>query len=525
MPLTWHVVLCFLRLTTTKIYRTLICSHLRFKSNHATDSKGNVKIGIYLNLERSGCMAQHYDLVVVGGGPGGYVAAAHAAQKGWKVALVEKDKVGGICLHKGCIPSKSLLKSAEMYQAMKESTSYGVEVANVHLNMELVQKRKAEVVERLYQGVNNLLRGHKVDVYHGTGRLMGPSIFSPLAGGTIAVEKQDGQAEMLVPKFVLLATGSRPKMLPGLEADHTHILTSDDALELQKLPESMLIVGGGAIGIEWASMLSDMGVQVILVEYAERILPFEDEEISMEMKRILEKRNVTIWTNAHVNGHSVHKEDGRVTLSVVQNDSKSEKMITIDQVLVSVGRDANTEDLGLDNTNIQVERGVIQVNRFYQTAESHIYAIGDVIGGYQLAHVASREGILAVNHMQGEEIDPVHPNQVPRCTYSRPEVASVGMTEKAAREQGYDVVTSKYPLRYLGKPIVYGDADGFIKIVGDKHTKDLLGVHLVGVQATELIATAGLATFLDATPWEMGQVIFAHPTFSEVFGEAAKGFE
>jgi dihydrolipoamide dehydrogenase len=469
-------------------------------------------------------MAQHYDLVVVGGGPGGYVAAAHAAQKGLKVAVVEKEKVGGICLHKGCIPSKSLLKSAEMYHAMKESTSYGIETEHVRLDMKLVQKRKDEVVARLYKGVNNLLRGHKVDVYHGTGRLMGPSIFSPLAGGAIAVEKQEGEAEMLVPKFVLLATGSRPRHLKGLEVDHTHILTSDDALELQELPASMLIVGGGAIGVEWASMLSDMGVQVVLVEYADRVLPLEDEEISIEMKRILEERNVTIWTNSQVEGHSVSVEEGQVTLSVIRNDSDTAHTITINQVLVSVGRDANTEDLGLDNTNIQVERGIIQVNDSYQTAELHIYAIGDVIGGYQFAHVASREGTLAVDHMLGEHIELVNPSQVPRCTYSRPEVASIGLTEQAAREQGYDVTTSKYPLRYLGKPLVYGNADGFIKIVGDRKTQDLLGIHLIGIQATELIATASLAKYLDASPWEIGQVIFPHPTFSEVFGEATQGF-
>ncbi len=467
-------------------------------------------------------MAQHYDLVVIGGGPGGYVAAVHAARKGLKVAVVGKEKVGGICLHKGCIPSKSLLKSAEMFQAMKKSTTYGIETSEVKLNMSLVQQRKNQVVSKLYQGVQNLLQQHHVDVFHGTGRLMGPSIFSPLAGGTIAVEKQEGEAEMLVPKFVLLATGSRPRMLSGLEIDHTHILTSDDALSLEELPASMLIVGAGAIGVEWASMLSDMGVQVILVEYADRILPLEDEEISMEMKRLLEKRNVTIWTNSSVFTESVEVSSGQVSLSVIHHDTGTEHAITINQVLVSIGRDANVEDLGLDNTNVQLERGCISVSTFYQTEESHIYAIGDVIGGYQLAHVASREGIIAVDHMLGLDVDPLDINQVPRCTYSRPEVATIGLTEQAAIDQGYQVVTNKFPLRYLGKPLVYGDPEGFIKLVADEKTNDLLGIHIIGAQATELIATAGLAKFLDATPWEIGQVIYPHPTFSEAIGEVTQ---
>jgi dihydrolipoamide dehydrogenase len=467
-------------------------------------------------------MAQHYDLVVIGGGPGGYVAAVHAAKQGMRVALVEKDKVGGVCLHRGCIPSKFLLKSAEMYQAMKASESYGVVASDVRLNMQLVQQRKEEVVNRLFQGVNRLLQGHKIDVYHGTGRLMGPSIFSPIAGGTVAVEQANGEAEMLVPTYILLATGSRPRQLPGLPFDHTYILNSDDALQLQELPASMLIIGGGAIGIEWASLLSDMGVQVVLVEYANRILPLEEEEISLEMKRLLEKRNVTIWTDAQVDGQRVHVNDGQVQLTITHHNSDTEHHISVNQVLVSVGREANIEDIGLDNTNIKVDRGLIQVKETYQTTDTHIYAIGDVIGGYQLAHVASREGILAVDHMLGKEIEMLHPNDVPRCTYSRPEVASIGLTEQLAREQGYDVVTSKSPLRYLGKPIIAGSSDGFIKLIADRKTQDLLGVHLIGSQATELIATAGLATFLDATPWEMNQVVFPHPTFSEIFGEAAE---
>jgi dihydrolipoamide dehydrogenase len=470
-------------------------------------------------------MAQHYDLVVIGGGPGGYVAAVHAAKQDLKVAVVEKEKVGGVCLHKGCIPSKSLLKSAEMFHVMKESTAYGIEATDVRLNMDLVQQRKEQVVSKLYQGVQSLLQQHNIDVYHGIGRMMGPSIFSPLAGGTITVEKQEGEAEILIPKFVLLATGSRPRLLPNLEVDHTHILTSDDALQLTELPASMLIIGGGAIGVEWASMLSDMGVQVYLVEYADHILPLEDESVSLEMKRLLEKRNVTIWVNSRVETESVIIKPGQVTISVIRNDSEVAQSITISQVLVSVGREANTEDLGLANTAIEVENGTIQVSSTYQTNEEHIYAIGDVIGGYQLAHVASREGMIAVDHMLGLTIDTLDSDQVPRCTYSRPEVASIGLTEQAARQLGYQVISSKFPFRHLGKPLVFGDADGFIKLVADGKSNDLLGIHLIGAQATELIATAGLAKLVDATPWEVGQVIFPHPTFSEAFGEVAQALQ
>lgn len=470
-------------------------------------------------------MAQHYDLVVIGGGPGGYVAAVHAARKGLKVAIVEREKVGGVCLHKGCIPSKSLLKSAEMFSAMKKSASYGVETAEVALNMQLVQKRKDQIVSTLYQGVQNLLKQHKVDIYPGTGRLMGPSIFSPLAGGTIAVESQTAEAEMLIPKFVLLATGSRPRSLPGLVVDHTHILTSDDALSLEVLPASILIVGGGAIGVEWASMLSDMDVEVTLVEYADQILPLEDVEISKEMRRLLESRNVTVWTSSSIVSESVDAHTGQVSLSITHHDTNTEDVITINQVLVSVGREANIDDLGLDNTSIQVGKGFILVNSSYQTTESHIYAIGDVIGGYQLAHVASREGILAVNHMLDTTVDVLDPNLVPRCTYCRPEVASLGLTEQAARDQGYEVITNKFPLRYLGKPLVAGEPEGFIKLIADGKTNDLLGLHLIGAQVTELIGTAGLAKFLDATPWEVGQVIFPHPTFSEAISEVTTKFE
>ncbi|MBA4495021.1 dihydrolipoyl dehydrogenase [Paenactinomyces guangxiensis] len=464
-------------------------------------------------------MAENYDLVVLGAGPGGYVAAVRAAQLGLKVAVVEKEKVGGVCLHKGCIPSKSLLRSAELYHDMQNSKNYGIHVADVKLDMGSVQKRKEKVVSQLHKGVQHLLKKNKVDVYGGTGRILGPSIFSPTPG-TISVEKEDGsEADMLVPQFVLIATGSRPRTLPGLEMDGNTIMNSDHALQMKSLPKSIIIIGGGVIGIEWASMLNDFGVEVTVVEFADRILPFEDEEVSREMTRLLKKRKVKIFTGAKVLPESVTIRGGVATLQAEQGTKTLS--LSSERVLVSVGRQANIEDIGLHNTSIRVEKGVIQVNEFMQTAESHIYAIGDVVGGYQLAHVASHEGILAVEHMAGLDVHPLNPLHVPRCTYSRPEVGSLGMTEAEAKAEGHDVKVGKFPFRAVGKSLVFGEVDGFIKIISDRKTDDLLGVHIIGPHATDLISEAGLAKVLDATAWEIAHAIHPHPTLSEVYGEAA----
>lgn len=464
-------------------------------------------------------MAENYDLVVLGAGPGGYVAAVRAAQLGMKVAVVEKDRVGGVCLHRGCIPSKSLLRSAEVFHEMKNSESYGIKANDIQLSMELVQKRKNEIVSQLHKGVQALLKKNKVDVYHGYGRILGPSIFSPMPG-TISVEKSDGsEADMLIPQNVLIATGSRPRSLPGLEIDGTYILNSDHALQMEQLPKSIVIIGGGVIGIEWASMLSDFGVDVTVVEFADRILPFEDADISKEMTRIFKKRKVKVFTSAKVLSDTVKVENGMVSLQAKRNGETIP--FEAEKVLVSVGRQANVEDIGLQNTSIKVEKGVIEVNSFMQTAESHIYAIGDVNGGYQLAHVASHEGILAVEHMARKEVHPIDVTMVPRCTYSRPEVGSIGLSEQEAKDRGYELKIGKFPFRGAGKSLVYGEADGFIKMISDAKTDDLLGVHIIGPHATDLIAEAGLAKVLDATAWEISRAIHPHPTLSEVFGEVA----
>lgn len=461
-------------------------------------------------------MSQDLDLVVLGGGPGGYVAAVRASQLGLKVAVVEKAKLGGVCLHKGCIPSKTLLRSAEIFATAKESDSYGIEMANLSLNFLKVQERKAQVIDQLHRGVQALMKKGKIDVYEGVGRILGPSIFSPQAGA-ISVQLNNGETEILVPKNVIIATGSRPRSIPGLNIDGEYIMNSDHALEMQQLPKSIMIVGGGVIGIEWASMLSDFGVDVTVVEYMDRILPLEDEEISKEMTRLLKKRKVKILTGAKLLADKVSIQNGTVVAQIERKGNIED--IIADKMLVSVGRAANIDDIGLDNTEIKTEKGNIAVNQYFQTKESHIYAIGDVIGGLQLAHVASHEGVIAVEHIAGKATNELNYTFVPKCTYSRPEIASVGLTEEEAKAKGYKVKTGKMQFRAIGKAIVYGDSDGFVKMIMDEESNDLLGVHMIGPHVTDMISEAGLALVLNATPWEIGHTIHPHPTLSEIMGE------
>lgn len=463
-------------------------------------------------------MAQEYDLVILGGGTGGYVAAIRASQLGLKTAIVEKGKLGGTCLHKGCIPSKALLRSAEVYATAKKSEEFGVTTGEVGVNFTKVQERKEKIVEQLHRGVEHLMKQGKIDVYEGLGRILGPSIFSPMPG-TISVEMNNGEEnEMLIPKNVIVATGSRPRTLPGLEADGQFVMTSDEALVMEDLPKSIIIVGGGVIGIEWASMLADFGSQVTVIEYADRIVPTEDKEVSREMQRAMKKKGVKIITSAKVLSDTLQKGDGVTISAEVKGEAKE---FTAEKLLVSVGRQANVEGIGLENTEIQLERGFIQTNEFFQTKESHIYAIGDVIGGLQLAHVASHEGIVAVEHIAGENPHPIDYTLVSKCIYSSPEAASVGLTEDEAKEKGHDVKTGKFSFKAIGKALVYGESDGFVKIVADKETNDILGVHMIGPHVTDMISEAGLAKVLDATPWEVAHTIHPHPTLSEAIGEAA----
>ncbi|SDQ52003.1 dihydrolipoyl dehydrogenase [Virgibacillus salinus] len=463
-------------------------------------------------------MAKDYDLVILGGGTGGYVAAIRASQLGMQVAVVEKGELGGTCLHRGCIPSKALLRSAEVFKQTKEASEYGVDTNDTTLNFVKVQERKDSIVKNLHQGVQGLMKKGKIDVYEGFGRILGPSIFSPMPG-TISIEYENGDENtMIVPKNVLVATGSKPKSLPGLDIDGEIVMTSDEALHMEELPASIIIVGGGVIGIEWASMLADFGVKVTVVEFLDQILPTEDGAIAKEVEKLLKHKGITFVKSAKVLPDTLQKEKG-VTVDAEINGKN--ETFEADKMLVSVGREANTTNIGLENTDIVVEKGVIKTNKHYQTKESHIYAIGDVIGGMQLAHVASHEGIIAVEHMADKNPLPMDYDNVPTCIYSNPEVASVGLTEKQAKEKGLEVKVGKFPFKAIGKALVHGESDGFVKVIADKNNEDLIGVHMIGPHVTDMISEAGLAKVLDAASWEVAHTIHPHPTLSEVMGEAA----
>ncbi|MFC4599166.1 dihydrolipoyl dehydrogenase [Cohnella hongkongensis] len=466
------------------------------------------------------------DVAVLGGGPGGYTAAVKAAQAGLSVVVIEKDKLGGTCLHRGCIPSKSLLRSAEVYATIGDAASYGIQLpeGDASIDWNAVMGRKDSIVEQLHKGLNALMKQHRIEVVKGNGRIIGPSIFSPKSGA-IAVELESGDAETVVPKNVIIATGSRPRKLDGLRYDGERIATSDEALVWKSRPSSIVIVGGGVIGVEWASMLSDFGTKVTLVEAAGRLLPTEDRDIGAEIEKALSRRGVVVHT-----GVALRTDDCRLTANGVEltaTDANGKELaLSAERMLVSVGRIGNVESLGLENTDVKAEQGFIQVNSAtLQTGEPHIYAIGDCIGGVQLAHAAMHEAATAIEHLTGSKPSRAADRDIPRCIYSRPEAAAVGWTEENARAEGYQVKTAKLPLRILGKALVYGESEGFAKVIADSATGDLLGVHLVGAHATELIAEASLAKLLDAIPWEVGRTIHPHPTLSEALQETMLALE
>ena len=454
-------------------------------------------------------MVQEYDVVIVGGGPGGYVAAIRASQLGLKTAVVEKAKLGGTCLHAGCIPSKALLRSAEIYSNTKNAEEFGVIAPEVSLDFSKVQARKEATQDKLFNGIVHLMKKGKIDVYDGIGSL--------LNGNAVSVKGTDEEV-LLNSKNVIIATGSRPRTLPGLEVDAQFVMTSDEALQMEEVPESIIIVGGGVIGMEWASILNDFGSKVTVIEFADRILPLEDKEVSKEVQRLMKKKGIKIVTSAKVLPETLEKGEG---VSIKAEQKGKEVAYSADKLLVSVGRQPLVENIGLENTAVELNRGFIVTNEYYQTNEPSVYAIGDVIGGLQLAHVASHEGIIAVEQIAGKNPTPLDPNLVSKCVYSNPEVASVGLTVDQAKEKGYEVKTGKFNFRAIGKALVLGEQDGFVKFVVEEGTNKLLGAHMVGPHVTDMITEAALAQVLNATSMDIAHMIHPHPALNEAIGEAA----
>lgn len=464
-------------------------------------------------------MTIQVDIAILGGGPGGYTAAIKAAKAGKSVAIVEQDKLGGTCLHKGCIPTKSLLHSAEVYRHLFSLAASGIR-ASVDLsefNITDVQDVKQQKVEVLHKGLQGLMKKNGIQFIHGRGRVVGPSIFSPRSG-SIAVELEDGEMETVVSEHLVIATGSLPREIEGLAVDGTTILTSDHVLTLEQLPKSMLIVGGGVIGIELASLLHDFGVDITVLEQGNRILPGEDSEISLEMSKLLTKRGIRIFTGAQLDYSTLSKQNDGIVIKA----ETSEEIVTIDaeKIVVAVGRAANCHTIGLENTDVSIKNNAIAVNEYGQTSEPHIYAIGDVTGGLQLAHVASYEAGLAIDHILGNKPFVVSTKQMPRCVYSYPQVAAYGLTEAEAIKEGYEIKKVKLPFSAIGKAIVSGETAGFVKVIANKANQDILGVHIIGQQATELISEAVVAGWMNAAPFEIGQTVHAHPTLSEAIMEA-----
>lgn len=463
-------------------------------------------------------VANDYDVVVIGGGPGGYTAAIRASQLGKKVALIEKSRLGGTCLHQGCIPSKSLLKSAELYATMKRSREYGLIADSVSVDYPLVQQRKRQIIEQLFTGLQFLMKKHRIQILPGTAQL------KSAASEEVTVEVTGEASELpmtITAGYAVVATGSRPRVLPGLEPDDQRILTSDEALELETLPSSMVILGGGVIGVEWASMLSDFGVEVTLLEGAPQLLPSEDEAVARELRRLLAKRGVTIITGGQVIPSSLTVDESSVALQIERAGELSE--VRGERLLVCVGRQANVEGLGLEHAGISTERdGLIQVDGYGRTAHPCVYAVGDITPGPQLAHKASHDGMRAAEHLcGGVSPEPHKAHLIPRCIYSRPEIASVGWTEQQAKEQGVDVEVSKVSFKSNGKALVLGAADGFVKLVSDKQSRELVGVHMIGPQVTDHISAGTLAQLVPGGLGLLTSMVNPHPTLSEMLGEAA----
>jgi len=456
-----------------------------------------------------------YDVAIIGSGPAGYTAAIRAGQYGLKTALIEKDGfLGGTCLHVGCIPTKALLFNAELWDHLKEAKEYGIEgVDSRKLNWAAIQDRKSKIVTKHAKGLEFLMRKNKVETIKGYGKLTGPA-----QNGVHTIEvNNDGKASQIKTKNVILATGSEARMIPGLDAGDK-VLTNIEILSLKEIPKSLVIVGAGAVGVEFASIFKSFGSEVTILEMLPRLVPIEDEEISKELARVYRKRGINFHTTAKMDKVEQTKSGVTVTFTV---DGKQQK-IEADKILIAVGRKPRTQNIGLEKTKIKPDREFIKTDSWMQTAEPGVYAIGDIVlGTPQLAHVGAMEGICAVTKIAGKKGKPINPEHIPNATYCHPEIGSVGLTEVKAREAGYNVKVGKFPFTANSRASIVGQHEGFIKIVSDADYSEILGVHIIGPQATELIAESVAAMELEGTVEDLIWTIHAHPTLAEAMLDAS----
>ena len=451
-----------------------------------------------------------FDLVLIGAGPGGYVAAIRASQLGLSTAIVEREHLGGVCLNWGCIPTKALLRTSEIHHLLQHVDQFGFSVSDVSFDLAKIVARSRKVADRLSKGVSHLLRKHKVKVFDGRGRLAGD--------GKVRVEQEGGQVAELQARNVVVATGARPRSLPGIEPDGERIWTYKEALVPDAMPGSILVIGSGAIGIEFASFYRNLGAEVTVVEILDRVLPLEDEEISALAEKAFRKQGMKIHTSASVT--SLRHTD-RGVAAEIEVKGGNDLSVEADRAILAVGITGNVEDLGLEEVGVRVEGGHIVVNEWLETGVPGVYAIGDVVGPPWLAHKAMHEGVLCVEKIAGEsDLQPLDPLAVPGCTYCMPQVASVGLTEHAAREAGHEVRVGHFPYVGNGKAIALGESEGLVKTVFDAKTGELLGAHMIGADVTELIQGYAIARTLETTERELIHTIFPHPTLSETMHEA-----
>ena len=451
----------------------------------------------------------NYDVIVLGSGPGGYVTAIRASQLGLKTAVIEKESLGGVCLNWGCIPTKALLKSANVYEYINHAEDYGIKVSSHKADFNAVVKRSRTVAEKMSGGVQFLMKKNKIDVIMGTGKV--------IPGKQIEVTDDKGKTTTYSANQIIIATGAKSRQLPNLVQDGKQIIGYREAMVLPKMPKKMVIVGSGAIGVEFAYFYNAMGVDVTIVEFLPNIVPVEDIDVSKQLEKTFKKKGISIMTNSSV--EKVNKSDKGC--EVIVKSKKGEESISCDIVLSAVGIQPNIENIGLEETGIIVDAGKIVVNEFYETNIPGYYAIGDVVAGQALAHVASAEGITCVEKIAGHNPEPIDYNNIPGCTYCSPEIASVGMTEKAAKEAGYELKVGKFPFSASGKASAAGHNDGFIKLIFDAKYGELLGGHMIGANVTEMIAEIVALRKLETTGHELIKTVHPHPTMSEAVMEAA----